>query len=76
METQTIICLVVFVITLVCYVLNKWPIPLVSMTALAVYVVTGCLTPKAARARHLLWFTVTDSSSKNELFITSVALTK
>ena len=48
METQTIICLVVFVITLVCYVLNKWPIPLVSMTALAVYVVTGCLTPKAA----------------------------
>ena len=37
MPTQTIICLTVFVITLVLYMSNKFPLPLVSMTPLAAF---------------------------------------
>ena len=48
MPTQTIICLTVFVITLVLYMSNKFPLPLVSMTAMGVYVITGCLAPADA----------------------------
>lgn len=32
MPAQTIICLTVFVITLILYMSNKFPLPLVSMT--------------------------------------------
>ena len=46
--TQTTICLIVFVITLICYMSNKWPLPLVSMVAMGIYVVTGCLSPSDA----------------------------
>ena len=48
MPTQTIICLVVFVATLALYMSNKFPLPLVSMAAMGIYVITGCLEPKAA----------------------------
>lgn len=48
MSTQTIICLIVFVGTLVLYMSNKFPLPLVSMTAMGIYVITGCLAPKDA----------------------------
>mgnify|MGYP001030883768 CR=1 FL=1 len=48
MSTQTIICLVVFVATLALYMSNKFPLPLVSMTAMGIYVITGCLEPSAA----------------------------
>lgn len=48
MPAQTIICLTVFVITLVLYMSNKFPLPLVSMTAMGVYVITGCLAPADA----------------------------
>ena len=37
MSTQTIICLVVFVATLALYMSNKFPLPLVSMTAMGIY---------------------------------------
>ena len=36
MPAQTIICLTVFVITLILYMSNKFPLPLVSMTAMGV----------------------------------------
>ena len=48
MPAQTIICLTVFVITLILYMSNKFPLPLVSMTAMGVYVITGCLAPADA----------------------------
>ena len=48
MSTQTIICLVVFVATLALYMSNKFPLPLVSMTAMGIYVITGCLEPSSA----------------------------
>lgn len=48
MPTQTMICLIVFCITLVLYISNKFPLALVSMTAMGVYVITGCLEPQAA----------------------------
>lgn len=48
MPAQTIICLVVFVATLALYMSNKFPLPLVSMAAMGIYVITGCLDPKSA----------------------------
>lgn len=48
MSTQTTICLIVFIATLALYMSNKFPLPLVSMTAMGVYVITGCLDPKSA----------------------------
>ena len=48
MSTQTIICLVVFVATLAVYMSKKFPLPLVSMTAMGIYVITGCLEPSSA----------------------------
>lgn len=48
MNTQAIICIVVFVITIGFYVSNKFPLALVAMAAMGVYVITGCLTPSAA----------------------------
>lgn len=48
MTTQTVICLVVFVVTLALYMSNKFPLPLVSMAAMGIYVITGCLEPSAA----------------------------
>lgn len=48
--TQAVICLVVFVLTLIAYMVNKWPLALVSMTSLIVLSITGCLTPAEALA--------------------------
>lgn len=48
MSTQTTICLIVFIATLALYMSNKFPLPLVSMTAMGIYVITGCLDPKSA----------------------------
>ena len=46
--TQATICLIIFALTIVCYMLNKWPLALVSMTSLLALTVTGCLTPEQA----------------------------
>ena len=48
--TQQILCLVIFFVTIVCYMSNKWPLALVSMTSLFVLTLTGCLAPKDALA--------------------------
>lgn len=48
MTTLTVICLVVFIVTLALYMSNKFPLPLVSMAAMGIYVITGCLEPSAA----------------------------
>lgn len=56
MPAQTIICLTVFVITLILYMSNKFPLPLVSMTAMGVYVITAAWPrrmPLAAFQTHL-----------------------
>ena len=46
MPAQTIICLTVFVITLILYMSNKFPLPLVSMTAMGVYVIGWLPSPR------------------------------
>lgn len=48
MTTQQIICITIFLITLVCYISNKLPLPLVSMTSMIALTITGCLEPSAA----------------------------
>lgn len=50
MSTQMIICLVIFVITLVSYILNKIPMWLTSLLSLAALYVTGCMDANTALA--------------------------
>ena len=50
MTTQQIICITIFLVTLVFYMSNKFPHPLVSMTSMVALTLTGCLTPDAALA--------------------------
>lgn len=50
MTTQQIICITIFLVTLVFYMSNKFPLPLVSMTSMVALTLTGCLTPDAALA--------------------------
>lgn len=46
--TQSTICLIIFAITIVCYVSNKWPLALVSLTSMIAMTLFGCLTPQDA----------------------------
>lgn len=46
--SQSIICVIVFVLTIAAYILNKWPIALVSMGSWLVLTITGCLSPTDA----------------------------
>ncbi|MCQ1529297.1 SLC13 family permease [Lutispora saccharofermentans] len=46
--TQQTICLIVFVVTLIGYISNKWPLALVSMTSFFVLTITGCLSASDA----------------------------
>ena len=48
MTTQQIICISIFLITLVFYMSNKFPLPLVSMTSMVALTITGCLSPESA----------------------------
>ena len=48
MTTQQMICIGIFLITLVFYVSNKFPLPLVSMTSMVALTLTGCLSPESA----------------------------
>ena len=48
METQQIICLAVFFITIGFYLINKFPLALVSMCSFFVMMITGCITPADA----------------------------
>lgn len=48
--SQSIICVIVFVLTILAYILNKWPLALVSMGSWLVLTVTGCLSPSDALA--------------------------
>lgn len=51
METQTIICLVIFALSLVAYGLNKWGMGVVAMITMCLLVITGCLDAKDAIAK-------------------------
>ncbi|MDO4460100.1 MAG: SLC13 family permease [Clostridia bacterium] len=44
MTTQMIICLVIFVVTLLCYILNKIPMWLTALLSMAALYLTGCIT--------------------------------
>lgn len=48
--SQSVICIIVFLATLVLYMVNKFPLPLVSITSLLILCLTGCLTPAEALA--------------------------
>ena len=48
--SQSTICLLIFALTLVGYILNKWPLALVSMTSLTLLSITGCLSPEETLA--------------------------
>ena len=50
MNTQMIICLVIFAITLVSYILNKIPMWLTAMISMAALYFTGCVTESDALA--------------------------
>ena len=49
--SQSTICLIIFALTLVCYIINKFPLALVSMTSLIALTVTGCLSSADALAQ-------------------------
>lgn len=42
METQVIICLAIFVLSLISYGLNKWNMAVTAMVTMTVLIVTGC----------------------------------
>lgn len=48
MTTQQIICIAVFIITILCYISNKFSLPVVAMTSMVVLTLTGCLDPSSA----------------------------
>ncbi len=48
MSTQMIICLAIFVVTLISYILNKIPLWLTAMLSMAALYVTGCVDASAA----------------------------
>lgn len=48
METQLIICLVIFVLTCIGYMTNTWSLGTVSMLSVVTLSLTGCLTAKDA----------------------------
>lgn len=50
MNTTTILCLIIFALTVFSYVWGKIPMALTSMISLAAFVLTGCLEPAAALA--------------------------
>ncbi len=50
MNTQLMICLVIFVLTLVAYILNKIPMWLTSMISLSALYITGCVDANGALA--------------------------
>ncbi|MGN1024523.1 MAG: SLC13 family permease [Lachnospiraceae bacterium] len=50
MNTQLIICLIIFAATLVSYILNRIPMWVTSMTALALLFITGCIDAEGALA--------------------------
>ena len=50
MEPQTIICLVIFVLVIASYLINKLPMALTSLLGMFLLVVTGCIDPNQALA--------------------------
>lgn len=48
--SQQTICLIIFVLTIIGYMVNKWPLPLVSMTSFFLMVITGCISAEEALA--------------------------
>ena len=48
MSTQSIICLIIFALAVISYILNKIPMGLTSLTAMFLLIVTGCVDPAAA----------------------------
>lgn len=44
-NTQIIICLIIFIVSLISYILNKIPMWVTSIGALALLVITGCRMP-------------------------------
>ena len=50
MNTQLMICLVIFVLTLISYILNKIPMWLTSMISLALLYIAGCIDAEGALA--------------------------
>ena len=50
MTTQTTICLVIFVLAVISYILNKIPMAMTSLTAMFLLIVTGCIDANQALA--------------------------
>ena len=50
MSTQMLICLIIFILTMISYVLNKIPMWLTSLLSLAALFGTGCIDAKSALA--------------------------
>lgn len=48
MQVTTIICLVIFVLAILSYILNKIPMALTSLVAMFLLIVTGCIDPNVA----------------------------
>ena len=45
MSTSLIICLIISVLTIAAYIWNKYPIGAVGCASVALYLLTGCVTP-------------------------------
>lgn len=48
METQVVICIVIFVLSLISYALNKIPMAITSLLTMGALILTGCLDGKTA----------------------------
>ena len=48
MSVQSTVCLVVFILAVISYILNKIPMAMTSLTAMFLLIVTGCIDPAVA----------------------------
>ena len=71
-NTQIIICLIIFIVSLISYILNKIPMWVTSIGALALLVITGCLDATTS----LSGFSNTNTILMGSMFIVATGLRK
>ena len=70
MSAQLIICLVIFVLTLVSFILNKIPLWVTAMASMGLLYLTGCLTSAEALSG---FGNSSESPAAAELFLTATS---
>ncbi|MEA4941016.1 MAG: SLC13 family permease [Oscillibacter sp.] len=70
--TQTTICLIIFAVTIILYLSNKFPLALTALTSMFLLIVTGCLKPEDA----LSGFSNTTTILTGSMFVVAAGLSR